>query len=307
MSLCTEFAWGGLAGYKPEWPQPNRSRVLLCARACVRAWVRERARKKKHIPERSIGGWSRSRDFDQQTSFVSTSSPIETTFLVWNFHFSLIPPSFCFYFFSILALWSFFSPSLECLSFFISSLLSLSVPRPIPRFCLSHYFPSLAPSSVPFHPLSLPLLSDFLTGRSSCQAHTGARAPVKSLSSDGFNSAATLDLEFKKKHKPTTEDFHRRPPPSRVLHSLTPLTRWTNIQDKATFFFFFFCSAFDFQLRSYFFLQSTLWPNPSKTGLHFLLSQENIFMLRQISIPSSASCFLHLLEQAVSICPLCCL
>lgn len=50
--------------------------VCLCARVCACVSAR------KHIPERSIGGWSRSRDFDQQTSFVSTSSPIETTFLV---------------------------------------------------------------------------------------------------------------------------------------------------------------------------------------------------------------------------------
>lgn len=46
---------------------------------------------------------------------------------------------------------------------------------------------------------------------------------------------------------------------------------------------------------------------PSKTGLHFLLGQENIFMLQRISILSEALCFLHLLELAVPVCPLCCL
>lgn len=181
MSLCTEFAWGGFAGYKPEWPQPNRSRVLLCAACmcvCLCARVCACVSARKHIPELSISGWSRSRDFDQQTSFVSTSSPIETTFLVWNFHFSLIPPSFCFYFFSILALWSFF--------FFTGMPLFFSF-LPFFPFLYSDlspvsFFPTiflpLLLLLVPFPSLSPPLLSDFLTGRSSCQAHTGAQAPI---------------------------------------------------------------------------------------------------------------------------------
>lgn len=38
MSLCAVFAWGGFAGYKPEKPQSNGSRVccMLCVCVCVR-------------------------------------------------------------------------------------------------------------------------------------------------------------------------------------------------------------------------------------------------------------------------------
>lgn len=188
MSLRTEFAWGGFAGYKPERPQPNRSRVLLCAVCvCVYARVCSCVSARKHIPERSIGGWSRSRDFDQQTSFVSTSSPIETTFLVWNFHFSLIPPSFCFYFFSILALWSFFFLHWNA-SFFHFF-------RFFP-FCTQTYppllsFPLFSFSCSFFCPLPSPLsaspeqLLDGTKQLSGPHRHTGTH---QSLSSDGFNS-----------------------------------------------------------------------------------------------------------------------
>lgn len=89
---------------------------------------------------------------------------------------------------------------------------------------------------------------------------------------------------------------------SHVLHSLTPLTRWTNIQDKATFFGLSLWLSITFL-----FSPSMLSLNPSKTQLHFLLSQENIFMLQQISILSSAPYFLHLLELTFPLCPLCCL
>lgn len=80
MSPRTDSAGGGFAGNKPRRPQSNRSRVLMCGvarvRVCIAGCVRQ------HIPKRTSVARAFSSNSDQQTSFVSTLPPIETTFLV---------------------------------------------------------------------------------------------------------------------------------------------------------------------------------------------------------------------------------
>lgn len=168
------------------------------------------------------------------TAFIWTALPVENTFLLWNYRVSLIPFSFCFYFFSRLYILALFY-SLERQYFFyffpaFSFLHSLLL-IPCPALRLSHYFSSLD---------SLLCLSWATYGRVRRLSGPHRQPLVLILSWLHLTSVytATLGLWCKTTTQKNPTDFHSclpsTPTPPSPLPSCPSLSNPANQVDKHT-------------------------------------------------------------------------
>lgn len=274
MSPLTASAQGGLAGSQPGWPQSNRSRVLMRGATCMRVCA---------------------------NTFLTEHQWLEPVFFfpkIWPTNIfrlncvSEFPPSFCLYFFSRLCIlaffflhWkaNFFNILLAC--FFLFFTHSFQYPA---LLCVCPTIFSWLDSVL----CLFSLLSLVICGRLWQLSGPHRQPSVLILSWLHLWSVytATLGLWYKtKKNKKTQQSSNS------VLHSLTLLTRWTNIQDKGTFFSppqpltFYYAPIFAVRTQVESKQNSaTLPPQPTKHYSCF----------NKYPSSPSASCFLHVLERA---------